>query len=172
MNSINSVCFKLKPQNLSPDSVAHLFLLFLGLVAVSFSSIFISLSEKELSSNSTIFNRFWITSIIYGLWMGSRYINNYDQCQIIENNSYSNRQITLDLFSQYLNQNQYIIRIIICLGVCFCANQIIWSLSLEHTSIANSKILHNLTPIFTVLGARLFLNQLLIKSVYLEFFLL
>ena len=102
-------------------------MLFLGLVAVSFSSIFISLNEQEISSNSTILNRFWITSIIYGLWISSKYVNNHFQYQMIENNSSSNRQITFNLFRQYLNQNQYIIIIIICLGVCFCANQIIWS---------------------------------------------
>lgn len=47
-------------------------LLFLGLVAVSFSSIFIYLGEQELTSSSIVFNRFWITTIIYGIWSGLR----------------------------------------------------------------------------------------------------
>jgi drug/metabolite transporter (DMT)-like permease len=157
MNVIDSASIRI--QTFMASYYAQIILLLFGLFSVSFSSIFISISEQDLSSNSTIFNRFWITSIIYGAWIGSRSINNYHQNNNIESQSYSTDRLTPNLFTQDVTRDKYVIIMLIALGVCFCVNQVIWSWSLEHTSIANSTILHNLTPIFTVLGARLFLNQ-------------
>ena len=134
-------------------------LLFLGLVAVSFSSIFIYFGEQDLSSSSTVFNRFWITTIIYGVWSGFRGFRRSYQDLDIENSVSSADQLSQNSLTQDSIWNRQTIITIIILGFCFSANQVIWSWSLEHTSIANSTILHNLTPIFTALGAYLFLNQ-------------
>lgn len=35
---------------------------------LSLAAIFIKLSETEISSNATIFNRFWIGAVAFGLW--------------------------------------------------------------------------------------------------------
>ncbi|MGD1909325.1 MAG: DMT family transporter [Rivularia sp. (in: cyanobacteria)] len=125
---------------------------------MAFSSIFIYLGEQELSSNSTVFNRFWISTIIYGTWSGIASFRRSSQNLEIQNNVYSYDKHSQHFSITVSNINKCIITIII-VGFCFCANQVIWSWSLEHTSIANSTILHNLTPIFTALGSYLFLNQ-------------
>ncbi|MUG95890.1 hypothetical protein F7734_27480 [Scytonema sp. UIC 10036] len=49
-------------------------LLFLGVSVISSGSILIKLSEVELSSNVTIFNRFWIASLVFGLLSGYKAI--------------------------------------------------------------------------------------------------
>ncbi len=41
----------------------------------------------------------------------------------------------------------------------FCATQILWAWSLTQTSVANSALIHSLTPFFTVLGGYLLFNQ-------------
>ncbi len=48
--------------------------LFFGVVAISFSSIFIRWSSAELSSNATVFNRFWFSGVVFGLWQGGKAI--------------------------------------------------------------------------------------------------
>jgi drug/metabolite transporter (DMT)-like permease len=41
----------------------------------------------------------------------------------------------------------------------FCGTQILWAWSLTQTSVANSTLLHGLTPFFTALGGYLLFNQ-------------
>lgn len=138
--------------------LAKICLLLLGLFAASFASIFIYSGEQELSSNSIVFNRFWITIIIYGVLSGlTSFRRSYQELEI-QNNVDCANQPSQNLLAKIFTPNKYIVTIII-LGLCFCGNQLIWSWSLEHTSIANSTILHNLTPIITALWAYLFLNQ-------------
>ncbi|HAC63686.1 MAG TPA: hypothetical protein DCF68_09150 [Cyanothece sp. UBA12306] len=151
-------------QVLFKSSPVTLCLLGLGLVSVSFASIFIAFGEQQLSSNSIVFNRLWITSIIYLIWLGFQQISQVFSSrnwlkQKLQDNSSLTESKQQNLLTQNSTWSLKNFALIIVLGFCFCANQIIWSWSLEHTSIANSTILHNLTPIFTIVGARLFLKQ-------------
>ncbi|MDF5733942.1 MAG: hypothetical protein PUP92_39725 [Rhizonema sp. PD38] len=43
-------------------------LLLIGVVALSFGSIFVKWSENGLSYNATVFNRLWLAAIAFGLW--------------------------------------------------------------------------------------------------------
>ncbi len=130
------------PQQL-PGSIG-LISLFFAILALSFAAIFIRLSERELGPVATIFNRFWIAALILGL-------GNVIQT-LRERQSHTSSP----------PKQHYTIRDLVLLLVmsCFFAGTLItWAWSLTQTSVANSNLLHNATPLFTTLIGWLFLNQ-------------
>lgn len=128
-------------------------LLALGLISASFSSILISWGEQDLSINQVVFGRLWITVLVYGLYGLVIRLRASMKCDKFE--------IRLKWWGWWskLKEERFTIVSIFFLGLCFYANQIVWSWSIENTSIANSTVLHNLTPIFTATGAFLWLDQ-------------
>ncbi|WP_445246717.1 DMT family transporter [Microcoleus sp. OTE_8_concoct_300] len=118
--------------------------LFVGVVAISFGSIFIRWSESELSPNATIFNRFWLGSVVFGLWQGYKAIRQrLSGDKPVPQHSYTSQELLLLLGA----------------GTFFAATLAFVAWSLTQTSVAISTILHNLTPIFTSLGAWLLFGQ-------------
>ncbi|MEG4504955.1 DMT family transporter [Microcoleus sp. F6_B4] len=118
--------------------------LFVGVVALSFGSIFIRWSESELSPNATIFNRFWLGSTVFGLWQGYKTIRQrLSGDKPVQQHSYTSQELLL----------------LVGAGTFFAATLAFVAWSLTQTSVAISTILHNLTPIFTSLGAWLLFGQ-------------
>jgi drug/metabolite transporter (DMT)-like permease len=118
--------------------------LFVGVVAISFGSIFTRWSESELSPNSTIFNRFWLGSVVFGLWQGYKAIRQrLSGDKPVQQDSYTSQELLLLLGA----------------GTFFAATLAFIAWSLTQTSIAISTILHNLAPIFTSLGTWLLFGQ-------------
>ncbi len=119
--------------------------LFISLIAISFAPSFIKLSEYELSPNVTIFNRFWIATMVLGLWKGLNTVHRQlSQDKAIEPQSYISQDLWL-LLGGY--------------GAFFAAAQLLWAWSLTQTSVAISTVLHNLTPLFTSLWAWLLFGR-------------
>lgn len=114
-------------------------LLFIALIAVGLAPIFMKLSEGEISPNGTIFNRLWISSLVFGVWNGLPAIN-----QRLSNNQQADEQ------------NPYTIRVLgllLLMGSFFTGKQLLWAWSLTQTSVVNSVIiLHALIPLLTALG--------------------
>ncbi|MEG3900065.1 MULTISPECIES: DMT family transporter [unclassified Microcoleus] len=118
--------------------------LFVGIVAISFGSIFIRWNEAELSPNATIFNRFWLGSVVFGLWQGYKAIRQrLSGDKPVQQHSYTSQEMKLLLGA----------------GTFFAATLAFVARSLTKTSVAISTILHNLTPIFTSKGAQLLFGQ-------------
>ncbi|WP_293132046.1 DMT family transporter [Microcoleus sp. bin38.metabat.b11b12b14.051] len=118
--------------------------LFVGVVAISFGSIFTRWSEAELTPNATTFNRLWLGSVVFGLWQGYKAIRqrlSFDKP--VQQDSYTSQELLLLLGA----------------GTFFAATLAFVAWSLTQTSIAISTILHNLAPIFTSLGAWLLFGQ-------------
>lgn len=120
------------------STVSALLAVFLAIASLSFAAIFIRLSERELGPFSTILNRFWIAflvlAVIYGLeqWTTGERVDTKPKVEPIDR-----RDIVL----------------LISAGVMFWGCLAFWAWSLTLTGVANSTILHNLTPLFTTLGA-------------------
>lgn len=114
--------------------------LLLGVFILSFAAIFTRLSENELGPAATSFNRYYIATIVLALWEGTQYGMN--------NSSNPNKSIQLKDWGIFLLSS--------ILGT---AAIFLWALSLTQTSVANSNLLHNFTPIFAVLGGWLFFGQ-------------
>jgi drug/metabolite transporter (DMT)-like permease len=54
----------------SLSTLILLILLLIGVFTLSLAAIFIKFSEHYIGPNATVFNRFWIATVILGLWRG------------------------------------------------------------------------------------------------------
>ncbi|MDY7014682.1 MAG: DMT family transporter [Cyanobacteriota bacterium] len=134
-----------QPQKIARESDAlALFSLFVALAAVSFAAIFMRFSEVEIGASATVFNRFWIFAVIFG---GGKAI-------AASRNRWVNPQpivkAPLDLRHGFL---------LLAVGIIATTSLVLWAMSLTFTTVANSVLLNNLTPIFASLGGWLFLSQ-------------
>ena len=119
-----------------------------ALLARSFAAIFIKLSETEIGPNATIFNRLWIATIFFWAWeVIITFQKNDDTSKIV--NQATNKAPK--------NYQQQILLILVAAAAT--ASIVCWAWSLTQTSVANSTILRNLTPLFTSVGGWLLLNQ-------------
>lgn len=117
--------------------------IFLAIVALSLAAIFIRLCEEELGPFATVFNRFWVAFLMLSIWnrIDAFFAKSRDGAQAA--NDYTRTDLAL----------------LVLAGVMFWFCLALWAWSLTQTGVANSTILHNLTPIFITLGAWLFLGQ-------------
>ncbi|MEB3343545.1 DMT family transporter [Okeania sp.] len=143
---MNTQAKALQFNHLSLLPIDSLAALFGGLICLSFSPIFIRLSEYDLSPNATIFNRFWIAAIAFGLL--SRFITIH----------YRKRKNETQIESEKPHLAKAA-KLLIADGVILSIGLMFWAWSLTQTSIAHSTLIHNLVPIFTVLGGWLALSQ-------------
>ena len=119
-------------------------LLLLGIGFISLAPIFTRLSEQEIGVNATIFNRVWIATIFLGFCNQiAGFIRPYSSQEDGDHE---------DTVFNHLG-------LLILSGIIDLACILLWAWSLEKTSVTNSTLLHNLTPIFAVLGAWIFLKQ-------------
>ena len=115
--------------------------LFLAIFALSFAAIFIRLSERELGPVATIFNRFWVATAILGL--GNLFKTLSERNSPLQKEHYTSSDLVL----------------LLAMSVFFSSTLISWAWSLTQTSVANSNLLHNVTPLFTTVIGWLFLSQ-------------
>lgn len=133
----------LSSQNEPPSPKGNIATLLIALIALSLAAIFIKLSEQEISPVSTIFNRLWIAAIILGGW---KWIN----LTIIQ------PQESVEINTRPTNGE---ILLLILVGILGTASVICWAFSLTQTSVANSTLMRNLSPVFTCLQGWLFFQQ-------------
>ena len=118
--------------------------LFLAILALSFAAIFIRLSERELGPVATIFNRFWVATVISGL--GNLFKT------LSERLSHDS-----PLQKQHYTSSDLVL--LLAMSVFFSSTLISWAWSLTQTTVANSNLLHNVTPLFTTVIGWLFLSR-------------
>lgn len=114
----------------------------LAIVALSLAAIFIKLSERELGPFATIFNRFWVAYLVLWVW--------HEWQQIT---------VAADSVSEPLEYTRFDQMWLVAAALMFWGCIALWAWSLTQTTVANSTLLHNLTPLFTTLGGWLLLNQ-------------
>ncbi|WP_292764309.1 EamA family transporter [Nostoc sp. NOS(2021)] len=130
--------------NVSNQTKIAIASLFLGVGAISFGSIFLKLSEIELSPSATVFNRFWLASVVFLLWHGYKAIRQrFSLDKPVEQQLYTSQDLWLLLGA----------------GILWAATLVLLAWSLTQTSVAISSVLHNLAPIFTSLGVWLLFRQ-------------
>ncbi len=118
--------------------------LFLAILALSFAAIFIRFSELELGPVATIFNRFWVAALILGLGNLLKTLSErHSHDSLLQKQHYTVSDLVL----------------LLVMSCFFSGTLIAWAWSLTQTSVANSNLLHNVTPLFTTLIGWLFLNQ-------------
>ncbi len=120
---------------------------FLGIavVTLSFAPILTRIAENELGPYATIFNRFWITSLALILGNGIKIL--WDRQGDRSSTNVEETYTFKDFLYLFLNT------------ILGAACLVTWAWSLTKTTVANSNILHNTTPIYAVLGGWLLLSQ-------------
>ncbi|WP_299408957.1 DMT family transporter [Acaryochloris sp. IP29b_bin.148] len=113
-----------------------------AIVALSLAAIFIKLSERELGPFATIFNRFWVAYVV--LWIGQEW------------RSFRSSKEEATQPIEYTRRDQLWL---VAAALMFWGCIALWAWSLTRTEVANSTLLHNLTPLFTTLGGWLLLHQ-------------
>lgn len=113
-------------------------ILFASIFFMAFSTIFIKISELEISANSTHFNRLWIATLIFGCWSGFR--------QITQSPKAEDEPKDLAIY------NRHNITCLLIVALSHTSARFFWTWCLTQTSAANGNILCNLASIFTVLG--------------------
>lgn len=139
----------LKTNFLSKDifvTILPIAALLLAITILSLAAILTRLSEGDIGPNATVFNRHWIAVLCLSLWEGSRGL--------------ISRMNRLGKHYSYGNSyNKQDICLLILMPIVGLLGLDLWAWSLTKTTVANSNLLHNLTPIFAALGAWLFLRQ-------------
>ncbi|MEM9542503.1 MAG: DMT family transporter [Cyanobacteria bacterium P01_E01_bin.42] len=130
----------------SNKAIIALLSVFAALICYAYVPILVKLSESDLTPNATIFNCFWIAAVIMGCWNSIWTLRNHNwkepsSVQIFPNNFQS---LWLPL---------------LLLGMFSGGHQLLYAWSLTQTSVANSEVLHSLTPLFTAGFGWLFLSQ-------------
>ncbi|WP_190240873.1 hypothetical protein [Nostoc sp. 'Peltigera membranacea cyanobiont' 210A] len=118
--------------NLSNQTKIAFASLFVGVGAISFGSIFVRLSETELSPNATVFNRLWLGSAIFLLWNGYKAIR---------------QRLSLEKPVQQQLYTSQDLWLLLGAGIFWAATLVFLAWSLTQTSVAISSVLHNLAPI-------------------------
>ncbi|WP_287247937.1 DMT family transporter [Moorena sp. SIO4E2] len=117
----------------------------IAIFALSSSPILTRITEHDMGPYGTIFNRFWIASLALGLGKVVKLL--WDK--------QSGRLSTTDK-KAYTVQDFFSLFLVASLdSICL----VTWAWSLTKTSVANSNLLHNTTPIFAAVGGWLLLSQ-------------
>ncbi|MFZ9739274.1 MAG: DMT family transporter [Prochlorotrichaceae cyanobacterium] len=131
--------------------------LFIAIVIVSFAAIFTKISEQELSANATIFDRYSIALIVLVIAQGvGTIVQRIQWRRNWETETFEVRPFEAVWQRQYERRDIYLF---LGEGVLGLSCVWLWAISLTQTSVANSNLLHNLTPIFTALGGILFFKE-------------
>jgi drug/metabolite transporter (DMT)-like permease len=121
----------------------QIILLFVAVFTLSLAAILIKLSEQYIGPNATIFNRFWIATFILGLWKGVKSLTS---------------RLSQDTSKVQESYTIYDILLLVLTAILISLSQLSWAWSITQTSVANANLLHNMTPIFTILGGWLLFN--------------
>lgn len=111
-------------------------------VLLAFMPILIRISESFLSPNATIFNRFSIATVILGLWNGMFLLNRQTNPPVKES-----------------PETNRLLMPLVVLIIAFVSTQLLWAWSIAQTTVANSEVLHCLSPGFTTLAGWLLFRQ-------------
>lgn len=138
------------PFSLSPKLLALLALLFAQL-AIAFGVFCIKLSVAEIGSLGTIFNRFWMAGIVFLVWHQTEIAVSRASQPGGKNGASSSTGLPEASPPQEAPPTVKIIAIFLGAGMIWAACLVLWAFSLEYTNIANSTLMHDLSPVFAIL---------------------
>ncbi|MEL7036973.1 MAG: DMT family transporter [Cyanobacteria bacterium J06592_8] len=114
------------------------------LFITAFIPILFRISESSITPNATIFNRLWIATAILGLWNGLLLLKQRYSGEVATRTLQNSSDI-----KRFPNTNSLLLSLI--LAITFVSYQSLWAWSLTQTSVANSEVLHSVTPLLTTL---------------------
>lgn len=132
--------FDLPPEHppQKPSASLALVALLLALISIASAALLIQFSEREIGLSATVFNRFWIATAVLGLWNGFKAVRS---------------RISQEKPRQPSLYQGWVWGGLLAVGICLSADLLLWAWALTQTSVANSTLLVNLTPLFSTVGA-------------------
>jgi drug/metabolite transporter (DMT)-like permease len=119
-------------------------LVFIAVFMFSLAAILIKLSERDLGPNATVFNRFWIATIVLGFWRSIEVLRwRVSKKSVVPQEKYTLSDLKLLFIAATATE------------LC----QLAWVWSLTQTGVANANLLHNFTPVFVAFGGWLVLGH-------------
>jgi drug/metabolite transporter (DMT)-like permease len=116
-----------------------------SVLLLSVAAILTKLSEIDIGPSATVFNRYLIAVITLSLWQTIQIATKGSPDQLADD--WRIKYQLSDIF-------------MICLEAIMSLGCILfWAFSLTQTSVANSNLLHNMTPIFAIVGGWLIFGQ-------------
>ncbi len=126
-----------------------------ALLGIACASILLVFAEKEISPYAATFDRLSIATIIFLLWHSSTQILSI---QIKEPPKIEFPPLK-GLFLPSAAPQLVDVGLLLISGIAFSGSLSLWAWSLTQTSVANSTLLNNMMPIFTTIGAWIFLRE-------------
>ncbi|MEL6383160.1 MAG: DMT family transporter [Cyanobacteria bacterium J06626_18] len=123
-------------------------LLFIALVSLSLTAIFVKVSLADISANATLFNRLWIATIIFGAWNGFSELRNPKPEETSEATSLVENNLSVK-----------VILLLVLVAIIHVTGRFFWTWSLTQTSAVKATLMANMPPIFTFLGGWLMFGQ-------------
>lgn len=124
--------------------------LVIALLGIACASILLIIAEKEISPYAATFDRLSIATVIFLLWQGITRLLSGQSADPDGVEAPTSLIPALNLMDTGL---------LLLSGIAFSGSLSLWAWSLTQTSVANSTLLNNMMPIFTTLGAWLFLRE-------------
>ena len=136
------------------NHLTNALVLAIALLGIACASILLVFAEKELSPYAATFNRLSMATLIFLIWHVSRLFLRAGPETIQGSKTESSKSLFLFSLPNLLD-----IGLMVLSSIAFASSLSLWAWSLTQTSIANSTLLNNMMPIFTTLGAWLFLRE-------------
>ncbi len=105
--------------------------------------------EQEIEPGTLIFNRYWISLMLIMVWSGVKSIFRFGQKE----------PIPLPKITKRSADHNQMIFLLVMTALMSNTTTVLWTWSLTQTTIANSALMHNLTPLFTIVVGWLLFNQ-------------
>ncbi len=133
--------------------------LLLAQFAIAIGVFCIKISVAEIGSLSTIFNRCWIAGLVFLLWHQTElFVFQPSRSETdSEHNSLSLEKNNAVAKDNYLSTK--VILLFLMAGVIWVACLVLWAISLQYTNVANSTLMHDLSPLFATLLGWLFFKH-------------
>ena len=132
---------------LSPFTIAVVLLL-LAEFASAIGVFCMKFSVREIGSFATALDRFWIATVVFFIW------NQANAWWVQTADHQAPAPIVRGAKTDYKT-----IALFVLSGITWAAILALWGYSLDYTSIANSTLIHNLSPLFTTLLGWLLLRH-------------
>ena len=136
-------------------NVMRIVALCFALFGIACASILLVFAEQEISPYTATFDRLSIATIIF--LIGQVVSRVSDQQVDKSNTGGAALQIQSIFFPLKLSPTD--IGLLVTSGIAFSGSLNLWAWSLTQTSVANSTLLNNMMPIFTTIGAWVFLRE-------------
>lgn len=150
--------------SLSPKALAILALL-LAQLAIALGVFCIKISVTEIGSLGTIFNRCWIAGVVFLLWHQTHRIASKPLKSDADDSPSSPSCVFSTYIARYTHKQINIQRVgrlvilFVAAGIIWVACLVLWGCSLNYTNVANSTLMHDLSPLFATLLGWLFFRH-------------